>query len=215
MVDSTEFEDTTQVIKSKTVQPKKMICHHDGSDLQKHFLLPVQVNVYPDSAYSDSIRTDELDMAFVSGFDYTPVGLYSVGNNEMTFYDEGTNGAIYTSEFVFEDHTYLIDSSEKYAQICKIDDRTPWGTFGNLPSIQIDSIIIKLSGRKTFLPDSAFSDLYEPIVSKHDEFSYNQLYRTDFGHMLWMLCSDGAGSYSVIFFIEDGKYIGRLIGRPF
>ena len=87
-----------------------------------------------------------------------------------------------------------------------IDGKRVWGTDGGLPKISISRVEVIIKGEKVIIPPSAYDDLYEP------SFNTTQIYiRDDNIIYIEMTNSDGAGGYSIIWTIKNGKYFGRNI----
>jgi len=92
-----------------------------------------------------------------------------------------------------------------------IDNKKYWGTDGEMPKTEYKSIIVKIGRTKITLPQSALHNLYEPTI-------YNSRVHFDKGkNILYIhsMNSDGAGSYEVIWKIENGKYKERFIAYGF
>ena len=95
----------------------------------------------------------------------------------------------------------------------KIDGKLFWGTDGNMPKREYKSIEVKIRGKQVFIPQSAYSDLYQPNLYTDLNFVY---YDKD-SDILYIVANngDGAGAYMVCWQIEKGVYKGRKIGIPF
>ena len=95
----------------------------------------------------------------------------------------------------------------------KIDGKTFFGTDGNMPKEAYKSIEVKIRGKQVSIPQSAYSDLYEPNLYTDLNFVY---YDKD-SDTLYIVANngDGAGAYMVCWQIEKGIYKGRKIGIPF
>ena len=105
-------------------------------------------------------------------------------------------------------HKLLYDCTQPY--LSKIDGKHFWGADGDLPKKLISSIKVTKNGIDIMIPKDAFSDLYEPnfqtlSICKGSE---NTFY-------IKMDNSDGAGGYTIIWIISDGKYYGRYIDTSF
>lgn len=95
----------------------------------------------------------------------------------------------------------------------KIDGKPFWGTDGEMPREEYKSIEVKIRGKQVFIPQSAYSDLYQPNLYTGLNFVY---YDKD-SDILYIVANngDGAGAYMVCWQIEKGVYKGRKIGIPF
>ena len=102
---------------------------------------------------------------------------------------------------------------EPHHSIKKIDGKPFWGTDGEMPREEYKSIEVKIRGKQVFIPQIAYSDLYQPNLYTDLNFVY---YDKD-SDILYIVANngDGAGAYMVCWQIEKGVYKGRKIGIPF
>ena len=95
----------------------------------------------------------------------------------------------------------------------KIDGKTFFGTDGNMPKEAYKSIEVKIRGKQVFIPQSAYSNLYQPnLYTEHNSIYYDKELDS---YYIVATNSDGAGAYMVCWQIEKGIYKGRKIGIPF
>ena len=95
----------------------------------------------------------------------------------------------------------------------KIDGKTFFGTDGNMPKEAYKSIEVKIRGKQVSIPQSTYSDLYEPNLYTDLNFVYYD--KDSDSYYIVATNSDGAGAYMVCWQIEKGIYKGRKIGIPF
>jgi hypothetical protein len=96
-------------------------------------------------------------------------------------------------------------------QLELIDNKKYWGRDGGMPTMQYEDISIKIGDKIYSLPFMALEGLYQPsIYSAKVNFdkTNNTIYVQTFN-------SDGAGHYDVIWKIENGIYVDRLIALGF
>ena len=95
-------------------------------------------------------------------------------------------------------------------ELNKIDGHQIWGTDGELPRTAITSLKVTINGSKIDIPKSAFYDLYEPRFSSITVYlgKNNTIY-------VKMGNSDGAGAYTIIWIIKNGKYLKRYIDNSY
>jgi hypothetical protein len=96
-------------------------------------------------------------------------------------------------------------------QIELIDNKKYWGRDGGMPTTQFDKIILKVGQKNIILPKQATKGLYEPSLYSAEVYfdkQNNNIYITTMN-------SDGAGSYEVIWKIENGIYKDRLVAYGF
>ena len=92
-----------------------------------------------------------------------------------------------------------------------IDNKKYWGMDGGMPTSQYEKIIIK-NGTKIFtLPIMALEGLYQPNIYGA-ETNYDKANNTIY---IQTMNSDGAGSYLVIWKVENGVYKDRLVAYGF
>ena len=115
-------------------------------------------------------------------------------------------------------------SLHKYSAIngdnIKIDNKPFYGTDGNLPTKQINSIFVIIGSDTVKIPKIAFTDLYQPSLSwKEDSktVGFLRVYSSTDKKRFYihMQNSDGAGFYEVTFMIRNKKYVGRVIDYGF
>ena len=107
-------------------------------------------------------------------------------------------------------HIFKYDKEEK-DQIVLIDNKQYWGTDGEMPKTEYESIKLVVGGKGIVLPKSAFANLYEPNLSM------TQVHYDKTNSILYILSenSDAAGSYEVIWKVEKGIYKERFIAYGF
>jgi hypothetical protein len=96
-------------------------------------------------------------------------------------------------------------------QVALIDHNKYWGTDGEVPTREYQSIDIMIGNRRISLPRSAFVNLYEPNLGT-TEVNYD---RANDIIYIQSMNSDGAGSYEVIWKIEKGVYKKRFVAYGF
>ena len=127
---------------------------------------------------------------------------------------EGKEIQVVLSTEKFDKSKHSFKYHKEYRDIIeKIDGKPFWGTDGNIPKKEYKSIEVKIRGKQVFIPQSAYSDLYQPNLYTDLNFVY---YDKD-SDILYIVANngDGAGAYMVCWQIEKGVYKGRKIGIPF
>jgi hypothetical protein len=108
----------------------------------------------------------------------------------------------------FEKNKHRFKYFKEYpGQVELIDNKRYWGKDGGMPTTQYDKIIIKIGQRTITLPKEATEGLFEPGLATAEVFfdkQANTIY-------IQTMNSDGAGSYEVIWKIENGLYKDRLV----
>ena len=135
-----------------------------------------------------------------------------VKGNTIVFEGKDIQVALSTEKFDKSKHSFKYH--KEYRDIIeKIDGKPFFGTDGNMPKEAYKSIEIKIRGKQVSIPQSAYSDLYEPNLYTDLNFVY---YDKD-SNNLYIVANngDGAGAYMVCWQIEKGVYKGRKVGIPF
>ena len=135
-----------------------------------------------------------------------------VKGNTIVFEGKDIQVALSTEKFDKSKHSFKYH--KEYRDIIeKIDGKPFFGTDGNMLKEAYKSIEIKIRGKQVSIPQSAYSDLYEPNLYTDLNFVY---YDKD-SNNLYIVANngDGAGAYMVCWQIEKGVYKGRKVGIPF
>ncbi len=121
------------------------------------------------------------------------------------------NITVKQQDFAPSKHTFTYDKEYKNF-ITHIDKRLFFGTDGNMPTTEYQSITIDMGSKKIItLPASAIGYLYQPSLEATKAY-YN--HATDILYITsWN--SDGAGGYTVIWEIVNKAYKGRSIVNGF
>jgi len=144
----------------------------------------------------------------ISEFEEIPI--LKENNNEIIF--SKNHIEVKVSEKKFEKEKHIFEYVKNYPnQILKIDRKHFWGTDGNLPTIEYQSINIKTNNSMLQLPKESFEDLFEPNLT-NTKVNYDT--NNDIIYISAMN-SDSAGAYLVIWKIEKGKYKERFIAYGF
>lgn len=128
----------------------------------------------------------------------------------ITFKKDKIEVTITQSKFDKKKHKFKY-LKEYPDQIELIDNKKYWGMDGGMPTTQFESIVIKVGQRRISLPKYALEGLYEPSIYCA-EVNYD---KTNDTFYIQTMNSDGAGSYLVIWKIEKGLYMDRLVAYGF
>ena len=132
--------------------------------------------------------------------------------NAIHFSGKDIQVALSTEKFDKSKHSFKYH--KEYRDIIeKIDGNPFWGTDGNIPKEAYKSIEVKIREKQVSIPQSAYSDLYEPNLYTDLNFVYYD--KDSDSYYIVATNSDGAGAYMVCWQIEKGIYKGRKIGIPF
>ena len=132
--------------------------------------------------------------------------------NTIVFEGKEIQVTLATEKFDKDKHSFKYH--KEYRDVIeKIDGKPFWGTDGNMPKKEYKSIEVKIGGKQVSIPQSTYSDLYQPNLYTDLNFVY---YDKD-SDILYIVANngDGAGAYMVCWQIEKGVYKGRKVGIPF
>jgi len=123
------------------------------------------------------------------------------GTNTSTLQNDSILVTIQSSKFVSKNHKLSFEGDQTH-----IDGKLIWGTDDSTPRIHISFVKITIDGLSIDIPKNAFEDLYEPNYSNFNVYlgKNNTIY-------IEMDNSDGAGAYTIIWIIKNGKYFDRYI----
>ena len=136
--------------------------------------------------------------------------------NTIVFEGKEIQVTLATEKFDKDKHSFKYH--KEYRDVIeKIDGKLFWGTDGNMPKKEYKSIEVKIGGKQVSIPQSAYSDLYQPNLYTDLNFVYNFVYYDKDNDILYIVANngDGAGAYTVCWQIEKGVYKGRKVGIPF
>ncbi|MDX1445722.1 hypothetical protein [Lishizhenia sp.] len=114
------------------------------------------------------------------------------------------------NDFSFQYFTSPFDSTHKIIDtinktcFTRINGRPIWGTDGNLPKTQVDSIAINLNGTDLHLHHIFYSDIYECT----NNFT---IYKSGDIFFVYQYNSDGAGFYEILWVFNEKGLMQRLI----
>lgn len=158
------------------------------------------------SGISDAVGKDELQKISFTTF----------GPDFMNF--DGDNIKASVKLVSFDKSKHKLDYDEKY--LIRIDRKTYYGDYGNMPKTYIGNIIITVGSDSVTIPPSAFADLYNLNLTYTDKGtlrSRNGIYKSKDGHRiyLYLFCKDATGSYEVTWIVQDKKYFRRVLDYDF
>jgi hypothetical protein len=138
------------------------------------------------------------------------------GSDYMNFEGDDIKASVKLSPF--EPGKHKLDYDEKY--LIRIDRKTYYGNFGNLPKTCISKMIVTIGGDSVTIPPAAWSDLYNVNLTYMDRGtlrSRNGIYKSRDGHRIYMylFCKDATGSYEVTWVLQDKKYLRRVLDYGF
>ncbi len=154
----------------------------------------------------------EKDLFPLATFNYPAIQNKSENENSITLFDDSLSVRITRQKFEASAHqlAYKKYAGDDNQYLSKIDGQEIFGTDGGEPNYEIANIQITQNGKAFSLPKSEFKNLFEP------NFMHADVYRTNDGRIiLWMINSDGAGGYYVIWILKEGRVQKRFTGMGF
>jgi hypothetical protein len=138
------------------------------------------------------------------------------GSGFMNF--EGGNIKATVRLLPFDKSKHKLDYDEKY--LIRIDRKTYYGDFGNIPKTYIGNITITIDKDSVTIPPAAYADLYNLNLTYTDNGSLksrNGIYKSKDGHRiyLYLFCKDATGSYEITWIVQDKKYLRRVLDYGF
>ncbi|WP_018616066.1 hypothetical protein [Segetibacter koreensis] len=197
-----------------------------------NFLSNAQDNEYPDyrskkETFNRIVEKDiRSDLASYSmgGIDESigkvplkTVPITSFGANFISFANSNINVTITGASFNPSKHKLGYFDS-KY--LVKIDNKPYFGDYGKVPRSIIENITVVIDNDTVPIPQTAFSDLYNPIFTVTEggvQKSNNKVYLSADGKKVYvyMLKQESGGSYEVTWVIQDKKYLKRVVDFGF
>ena len=101
---------------------------------------------------------------------------------------------------------------EEHRNIVAIDGKEPWGNDGRMPRSEYKSIQFKSGAQTLNFPKSSFNDLFEVNSLKHITVAFD---KTTGKVYIEAMNSDAAGSYEVVWIINNNKIEWREAFIPF
>ncbi|MGH2564296.1 MAG: hypothetical protein ACRDE5_07275 [Ginsengibacter sp.] len=170
----------------------------------------------------DQIRID-LATFTLSGIDEAvgkqelqKISFSKFGSDFMNF--EGGNIDASIKILPFDKSKHRLDYDEKY--LVRIDRKTYYGNYGNIPKTYIGNIILIVEGDTIAIPAAAYTDIYNLNLTYTDKGtlrSRNAIYISKDGHRIYVyvFCKDATGSYEVTWIVQDKKYLRRVLDYGF
>ena len=141
---------------------------------------------------------------------FKPIKNIATSENTASFSDSVIKIDIAQTDFIKSDHKFTY-SKQNPGMVDAVDGKQMWGTDGNFPKKEYQSVTVKIGNETVRIPKQALENLYEPTLdytSAYYDPAYDTLYIRAFN-------SDGAGAYGLVWVIENKKYKTRALAYPF
>jgi hypothetical protein len=106
-------------------------------------------------------------------------------------------------------HDIHVSPNRDVSLVTAIDGQRDWlGTDGEIPRVEIASMVVSFQGKKMVVPRKLYSDCFEPTFLKNNFIAK----LNDAGDTLFvfMAGSDGAGSYQVMWVLRNDGHHSRF-----
>ena len=148
-------------------------------------------------------------LKYLSEFEHIPIRERST--NTMIFQKDSIKISISKVPFIAKNNKLQYEQQGHFLK--KINGKEIWGRDGGIPNYQYSEILIQIGEKRVNLPKMSYMDLYEPNLKPdytHVSFDKesNRLY-------IYASNSDAAGSYDIVWVIENGKYLERQLSNAY
>ena len=135
------------------------------------------------------------------------------GTNFIRFEGNGIQVAITTAPFVAANHKLKL-FDEKH--LVRIDNKPFYGSFGVVPKTMIRSVSVLINKDTVQIPETAYSDLFNPSFSYSNEGTQKTLDAVYLSNdnktfYIYLLSRDATGGFEVTRVIRDKKYLRRVV----
>jgi hypothetical protein len=168
--------------------------------------LRADVATFALAGISESVNTTPLPK-----IDYT-----NYNKDSMVFNGDGIKAIVKIGPFDPAKHKLSYD--DKY--LVRIDKRTYYGDYGNMPKTDISDVIVTWGSDTVAIPPAAYNDLHNlnfTYLNKGVERTTNAIYKSKDGRRfyLYLFSKDNTGSYEVTWIFQDGRYVRRVLDYGF
>jgi hypothetical protein len=154
----------------------------------------------------------EHDMFPLATFNYPTLVNKNESDNSFTIFNDSISVRINKRPFSPKAHKlgYKKHDGEEMQVLKTIDGKSFYGTDGEVPTWEISEINIVQNGQSFSFPQEEIKYYYQP------NFNLADVYLTKDGRIiLWMINSDGAGGYYVVWIWKNGKILKRFVEEGF
>ncbi len=154
----------------------------------------------------------EHDMFPLATFNYPTLEKKTENGNSYTLFNDSISVRITKQAFAPKAHKlgYKKHDGDEMQILKTIDGKSFYGTDGEVPTWEISEINIVQNGQSFSFPQEEIKYYYQP------NFNLTDVYLTKDGRIiLWMINSDGAGGYYVVWVWKNGKILKRFVEEGF
>jgi hypothetical protein len=191
-------ETTTQAISESTSELLKVKFFRDSDE----------------SRYDTIVHYSHLqhDMFPLATFNYPSLTNKTENGNSYTLFNDSISVRITKKPFDPKAHklSYKKYGKDEQQVLETIDGESFFGTDGEVPTWEISEINIVQNGKSFSFPKGEIKYYYQP------NFNLTDVYLTDDGRIiLWMVNSDGAGGYYIVWIWRNGEILQRFVEEGF
>lgn len=158
---------------------------------------------------SDSLLTGYVHQSrlkMVSAYEKIPTVF--AHENAAEFTSKNIEIKIKTENFDYDKNKHHIKTFQyPNNAVSKYKGQEIWGTDGTIPRTHYQSISIKMNGKLIEIPEKEIENLFNPNTESTECYYDEKNKRI----LITSMNSDGAGSYEVLFIIQNGKYLARKV----
>ena len=127
-------------------------------------------------------------------------------------FSRSTHRITFASPEYLKKHNIQISPLREVRIVTAIDGRGEWlGTDGEIPRVEIASMVVSFGGKTIAVPRTLYSDCFEPSFQKNTFIAkLNGIGDTLF---VFMAGSDGAGSYQVMWVLRKDGHHSRFVNN--
>jgi hypothetical protein len=125
-------------------------------------------------------------------------------------FSRSTHRITFASPEYLKKHDIQITPLREVRIVSAIDGRQEWlGTDGEIPRVEIASMVVSFRGKRMAVPQELYSDCFEPSFLKNNFIAkLNDVGDTLF---VFMAGSDGAGGYQVMWVLRKDGHHSRFV----
>jgi len=166
---------------------------------------------YEDGKYANSGYMHKSRLKFITEFESVP--LKNRAENKVIFQKDSLKITMTKVPFIINKNKLLYGEGNQSSFLKKINDKEYWGSDGGIPTTQYGQISIEWGEKRFALPKESVEDLFEPNF----EDKYTSVFFDFKSNTIYIIAnnSDGAGGYSVLWIIENGKFKRRYLSNAY
>lgn len=148
---------------------------------------------------------------FLTEFESLPVKQRT--KDKVIFQKDSIKITLTKMPFISRNNKLEYGTGDQAGFLRKINGKEIWGKDGGIPTTQYEQVSIECGDKKIDLPKECLENLFEPNF----EYKYTVIYFDRESNTIYINADngDGAGGYSVLWIIENGKYKSRHLSQGY